>query len=69
MAPAGTPKEIINRLNQAFIKVLKQPDFTALLLNSGIDPIGSTPEELTLFINKETQKWSKIIKAANIKPQ
>ena len=69
MAPAGTPKEVITRLNQAFIKVLKQPDFTALLVSSGIDPIGSSPEELTQFINKETIKWSKIIKAADIKVQ
>jgi tripartite-type tricarboxylate transporter receptor subunit TctC len=69
MAPAGTPKEVITRLNQAFIKVLKQPDFTALLVSSGIDPIGSSPEELTQFINKETLKWSKIIKAADIKVQ
>jgi len=69
MAPAGTPKEVITKLNQAFIKVLKQPDFTALLVSSGIDPIGSSPEELTQFINKETFKWSKIIKAADIKVQ
>jgi len=69
MAPAGTPKEVITKLNQAFIKVLKQPDFTALLVSSGIDPIGSSPEELTQFINKETLKWSKIIKAADIKVQ
>lgn len=69
MAPAGTPKEVIQKLNQVFIKVLKQPEFRALLLNNGIDPIGSTPEELTQFINKETIKWSKIIKAADIKLQ
>ena len=69
MAPAGTPKEVITKLHQALIKVLKQPDFTALLQSSGIDPIGSTPEELTQFINKETLKWSKIIKAADIKVQ
>jgi len=69
MAPAGTPKDVIAKLNQAFIKVLKQPDFTSLLQSSGIDPIGSTPEELTQFINKETLKWSKIIKAADIKVQ
>lgn len=69
MAPAGTPKEVIIKLNSAFVKILKQPDFMMLLQNNGIDAIGSSPEELTQFINKETLKWSKIIKSAGIKIQ
>ncbi len=69
LAPAGTPKDIVAKLNVAALKVLHQPDFHALLVSNGIDPIGSSPSELSLYITKEITKWSKVIKSAGIKPE
>ena len=69
LAPAGTPKDIVTKLNAAMLKVLKQPEFHALLVTNGIEPIGSTPVELSNYINKEITKWSKVIKSAGIKAQ
>jgi tripartite-type tricarboxylate transporter receptor subunit TctC len=69
LAPAGTPKDIVAKLNAAALKVLRHPDFHALLVSNGIDPIGSTPSELSLYITQEITKWSKVIKSAGIKPE
>jgi tripartite-type tricarboxylate transporter receptor subunit TctC len=55
------------KLHAAFIKILNQPDFVALLSISGIIPIGSSPEELSAYMFKENIKWAKLIKSAGIK--
>ena len=67
VAPTGTPKDVVMKLHAAFIKILKQPDFVALLSTSGIIPIGSSPEELSTYMVKENIKWAKLIKSAGIK--
>jgi tripartite-type tricarboxylate transporter receptor subunit TctC len=67
VAPTGTPKDVVMKLHAAFIKILKQPDFVALLSTSGIIPIGSSPEELSAYMVKENIKWAKLIKSAGIK--
>jgi tripartite-type tricarboxylate transporter receptor subunit TctC len=67
VAPTGTPKDVVMKLHAAFIKILKQPDFVALLSSSGIIPIGSSPEELSAYMVKENIKWAKLIKSAGIK--
>ena len=69
LAPAATPKDIVAKLNAAILKILKQPDFHSLLVTNGIDPIGSTPEELSSYIDKEIVKWGKVIKSAGIKAE
>jgi tripartite-type tricarboxylate transporter receptor subunit TctC len=69
LAPAGTPKEIVARLNAAALKVLHQADFQALLIGNGIEPLGSTPAELSAYIHKEIAKWSKVIQSAGIKAE
>jgi tripartite-type tricarboxylate transporter receptor subunit TctC len=60
--PGGTPKEIVNRLQVEIAKVLKLPDITNRLMNDGIEPIGSTPEQFQAFIEREKIKWSKVVK-------
>jgi tripartite-type tricarboxylate transporter receptor subunit TctC len=67
LAPAATPKEIVATLNAAMLKILKQPDFHALLVTNGMEPIGSTPSEFSNYIDTEIVKWSKVIKSAGIK--
>lgn len=60
--PAKMPRELINRLNGEIAKVLKQPDTAAKLTAVGVDIIGSTPEQATLFLKNEVAKWAKLIR-------
>lgn len=66
-APAGTPREIIARLNQALGRILKQPEVLERLRTDGLDPVGSTPEEFARTIARDIATWSKVVKAGNIK--
>ena len=65
--PAGTPKEIVARLNTEIVKVLNLPDAKQRLLESGIEATPSTPEQFATYILAETRKWAKVVKDANIK--
>jgi tripartite-type tricarboxylate transporter receptor subunit TctC len=69
LAPAGTPPEVIARLNDAIVKAMRSPDMKALLTKIGQDPAWSTPEEFASFLRDETAKWTKVIKATGIQPQ
>jgi len=66
-APAGTPKEITARVLDETVKALAAPDVKKRLLDSGIVATTSTPEKFAAYIDSETKKWAKVIKAANIK--
>ena len=68
-APAGTPKEIVARLNRETITVLEQADVRARLAAIGIDVSASTPEELRAEVSSEFDKWTKVFRDANIKPE
>ncbi len=65
--PAGTPKEIVAKLNAEILKALKSPEVSNFMKREGADPVGSTPEELTAYFNKEVAKYAKIIKEGHIK--
>jgi tripartite-type tricarboxylate transporter receptor subunit TctC len=67
LAPAGTPREIIARLNTEIARVLNQPDYRKLLVANSIEPIGSPPEELGRFIKSEIAKYAKVVKAAGLR--
>lgn len=67
LAPANTPREVVTRINAELLQILKDPSFKSMMSLNGIEPIGSSPEGLTSYINKETIKWSKVIKSAGIK--
>jgi len=67
LAPAGTPRDIITRVNGEVVRALKQPDYRGLLVNNTIEPIGSPPERLTQYIKSELAKWARVIKAANVR--
>jgi len=69
VAPAGTPPEIIKKINQDVTKVISDPVFAQQYLNAqGLEPITGTPEEFAAFIRAEKKKWGKVVKDANIKP-
>ena len=69
IAPAGTPAPIIARLNVAFNEILKDPDVVNAIKESGSQAEGGTPEAFGKFIESERQKWAKVIKSGNIKPE
>ena len=66
-APAGTPGEIVSRLNQSVAQILKQPEVQERLRAGGVEPAHSTPEEFSRVIARDFAMWSKVIKTGNIK--
>jgi tripartite-type tricarboxylate transporter receptor subunit TctC len=68
-APAGTPMEIIRRINAATVAALASPEVRERTIASGNEPISSTPEELGAFIRNELAKNARVIKAAGIKAE
>jgi len=67
VAPAGTPKAIVDQLNAAIGSALKAPDITERFAAIGMEAIGGTPEEFGAYLKAETAKWAGVIKAAGIK--
>ena len=67
VAPAGTPPEIIKKINEDVTKVISDPAFARQYLAAqGLVPITGTPEEFAAFIQAETKRWGKVVKDANI---
>jgi tripartite-type tricarboxylate transporter receptor subunit TctC len=64
VAPAGTPKDIIDTLNRATIEVLKDPNVRKSLTDLGVDIAGSSPEEFAAYIRLEIPKWAAVIAAS-----
>jgi len=69
LAPAGTPRDIINRLNLELNKVVTAPDVRERLTTAGVEPMTNTPEQFASFIRSETVRYAKVIKDAGIKPE
>ncbi len=61
-APAGTPKDVIAKLNSETLAIMKQPGFQKILADTGSDFVGETPEKFGAFIKAEAAKWSKVVK-------
>jgi tripartite-type tricarboxylate transporter receptor subunit TctC len=68
-APRGTPPEIIDRLNKEINEVLAEPEIKARLRGFGAEPLSGSPAEFGKYIMDDTDKWAKVIRATNIKPQ
>jgi len=67
LAPAGTPPEIVNRLQQETAKALGQPGLKERLQSQGAVPSGNTPADFAKLIAAETAKWAKVVKVSNAK--
>jgi tripartite-type tricarboxylate transporter receptor subunit TctC len=67
IAPAGTPKEIVDRISAEAKKALADPALQAKLVEQGIVAVGSTPEEFRSFVGEEIARWGKVITDAGIK--
>lgn len=69
LVPAGTPKEIVNRINGALVKVVNTPEVRQALIAQGADPETNTPEEFAKYIRQEVARAARVVKAAGIKPE
>ena len=67
IAPAGTPKEIVDRIAAEAKKALADPAMKAKLAEQGIVAVGNTPDEFRAFVAEEIARWAKVIKDAGIK--
>ena len=67
IAPAGTPREVIDKLAAATQKVLAQATIKERLAGIGAEPMGGTPEQFGAYIREDFAKWSRIVKEANVK--
>ena len=69
LAPAGTPRDIIQKLNEVVVGVMRTPEMKEQLAKLGQEAAWNTPEEFAAFLRDETEKWKKVIPAAGLKPQ
>ncbi len=67
LAPAGTPKAVIDRLNREIVKVVRAPEFAQVLVGEGATAVGNTPAEFDTIIRADIKKWAKIIKDTGIR--
>lgn len=67
LAPAGTPAEIVNRLNAEYNKIIAEPDMKKRLIDNGYEPVGGTPARFGEHIRSEIAKWGPVVKRAGIR--
>ena len=69
LAPAGTPREIVGKLNVELVRIVQQPEVRKQLADQGYDPAGTTSDQFAEYVKTEIAKWSKVIKAAGLKAE
>ena len=69
LAPAGTPRAIIDKLNADILKALAQKDVRERMTRQGMEPASSSPDEFAKFIKSETIKYARVVKAAGIRAE
>lgn len=67
IAPKGTPRAIIDKLNSEINKAIKDPDFAKRIAQDGLEPAGGTPEAFEALLKREVMEWAEVVKAANVK--
>jgi tripartite-type tricarboxylate transporter receptor subunit TctC len=69
VAPAGTPREIVQKLNAEVLKILAMPDVRERFLAQGVEPMGSTPEQFGDHIRSQMAKWGKVVRDSGVKAE
>ena len=69
LAPAGTPKDVVDTINAAMVRILVTPDVKARLANSGIEVAAGTSRQFEDFMQSEMRKWAKVAKDAGVVPE
>jgi len=68
-APAGTPREIVSKLNAEIVRIVRLPDIREELAGMGVDPVGNTSEQMAEWIRREIARFGPVVKAANIQAE
>jgi len=68
-APPGTPPAVVTKLHDAIVAALKSPEIHKRLVEQGMDPLDQSPAQFAAYIKDDIEKWAKVAKAANIKPE
>jgi len=66
-APAGTPPEIVKRLNTEIVKIINSPDVKEKLISLGAEPVGDSPEHFAVLVKAEISKWADVVKKSGAK--
>ena len=66
LAPAGTPRDIVSRLNTELVKIIQSPDFKKRMDDIGAEPVGNTPEQMAQQIKDDTERFAKLVKDAKV---
>ena len=69
VAPTGTPREVIQKLNAEVVRILAMPDVRERFLAQGVEPVGSTPEQFADHIRGQMAKWAKVVADAGVKAE
>ncbi|MDB5579501.1 MAG: tripartite tricarboxylate transporter family receptor [Bradyrhizobium sp.] len=69
LAPANTPRPIIEKLNKTIVDALKTPEIEKFLAEQGLEPAGNSPEEFARLMRADIEKWKRVTREAGIKPQ
>jgi tripartite-type tricarboxylate transporter receptor subunit TctC len=69
LAPAGTPRDIVNRLHKEMVAILQMPEIRQRFATDGADPVANTPEQFAAYIKTELAKWEKVARNAGIEKQ
>ena len=67
--PKGLPQEIVGCWNNELNRILQLPDVKERMAGEGLEPAGGSPERFREFLKREIEKWQKVVKVANIKPE
>jgi len=64
VAPAGTPRSVVDKLNLTLVETIAQPEVRSALIAQGARPVGGSPEDLKDFMRYEAEKWANVIKTS-----
>lgn len=69
LTTAGTPADIVNRLNREIVQAIGEPVLKEQITKLGMEAVGNTPEQYAAFLRSENVKWGNMVKALNLKAQ
>ncbi len=69
LAPARTPRHVIDRLHREIVKIVRAPEFNEVLVSEGATAVGNTPAEFDAVIRTDVRKWAKVVREAGIRPE
>ena len=69
LAPAATPPAVVGRIHAPLLESLRTPDVRNVLVKSGTEPLGNSPEEFAQALRRDIPRWGKVIRAAGIRPE